>query len=258
VAIQSQSDFFVPIQCGSHNDGTQGIVGFGPTAAALPGTTGFFDAYVAANNVPDVFAIELCDTTGTLWLGGYAPDATTAAPQYTPSNDFIAKYYYAVSLSSITVGGTTVPVPSGQFTDSVVDTGTSVFLLGTTAYNALVTAIQADAKFQAIFGSQFFPPSNALTAACVDTSQTKAELDATLPSLTLAFGSGVSVKAAPTESYLANAGGTTWCAVIAGIDQSVTTFPLASIMGAPVLRSNVVIFDRAQKRIGFAPHAPCP
>jgi len=29
-------------------------------------------------------------------------------------------------------------------------------------------------------------------------------------------------------------------------------------MGSPVLRSNVVIFDRANKQIGFAPHTPCP
>ena len=43
-----------------------------------------------------------------------------------------------------------------------------------------------------------------------------------------------------------------------GIDNDPQPFPLASILGAPVLRSNVVIFDRAKKRIGFAPHAPCP
>jgi hypothetical protein len=28
-------------------------------------------------------------------------------------------------------------------------------------------------------------------------------------------------------------------------------------MGSPVLKSNVVIFDRANKRIGFAPHTAC-
>jgi hypothetical protein len=29
-------------------------------------------------------------------------------------------------------------------------------------------------------------------------------------------------------------------------------------MGAPILRSNVLIFDRAQKRLGIAPHTACP
>jgi hypothetical protein len=29
-------------------------------------------------------------------------------------------------------------------------------------------------------------------------------------------------------------------------------------MGAPVLRSNVLVFDEGQKRLGFAPHTACP
>jgi hypothetical protein len=259
VAIASQTNFFEPLQCDSKSGGMQGIVGFGPSAAAVAGTNGFFDAYVAAHQVPDVFATELCETTGTLWLGGFDSSATTAAPQYTPSNDLFSQYYYTVNLASITVGGTSVPVASGQFTDSVVDTGTSVFLLGTTAYNALVAAIQADAKFQQAFGASFFPAANAQTQACAGVSQTKAALDAALPALTLTFGStqAITVKASATESYLVDAGGGQWCSGIAGVDQSTSQFPLASIMGSPVLRSNVVIFDRAQKRIGFAPHAPC-
>jgi hypothetical protein len=29
------------------------------------------------------------------------------------------------------------------------------------------------------------------------------------------------------------------------------------LLGGPVLRSNIVVFDRANQRIGFAPHQPC-
>jgi hypothetical protein len=29
-------------------------------------------------------------------------------------------------------------------------------------------------------------------------------------------------------------------------------------MGAAVLRSSVVVFDRVKKRVGFAPHTACP
>jgi hypothetical protein len=259
VAIASEANFFEPLQCDSKTGGMQGILGFGPSAAAIQGTNGFFDQYVATNKVPNVFATELCETSGTLWLGGFDPSAMTAAPQYTPSSDLYSTYYYTVNLASITVGGTSVPIASGQYTDSVVDTGTSVFLLGTTPYNALVAAIQSDAQFKQIFGASFFPPSNSQQPACAAVSQTKAALDAALPALTLTFGSNpaITVKASPTESYLFDAGGGQWCGALAGIDQGPSTFPLASIMGSPVLRSNVVIFDRAQKRIGFAPHAPC-
>lgn len=271
VAISTQQQFFEPIQCDSKSGGTQGVIGFGPGASAVQGTNGFFDDFVATTKLPDVFATQLCETTGTLWLGGYDPAATTAAPQYTPfSSDVASQYYYSVSLSAITVNGTTVPVPSGQYADSVVDTGTSELLLGTTAFNAISTAIAGDAGFTKLIpgGAAFFPTVNPAATdghpsvdsgglSCATLSQTKAELDATLPPLTLTFGS-VSIQAVATESYLFTVGGGQWCPAMVGIDNDPQQFPLASILGAPLLRSNVVIFDRAQKRIGFAPHAPCP
>jgi hypothetical protein len=257
VAISSETNFFEPLQCDSKSPGMQGIVGFGPSGAADMGTTGFFDAYVAQYKVPDVFATELCDTTGTLWLGGYDPAAMTAAPQYTPIASFVSSLYYAINLASITANGTTVPI-TGQLPDSLVDTGTSEFLLNTTAYGAIVAAIQSDAMFTQVFGASFFPPAGTQSPACASVTQTKAALDAALPALTLTFGTSpaITVKAVATESYLFHYG-SQWCSAIAA-PPSGTQFPVGAIMGAPVLRSNVVIFDRAQSRIGFAPHAPCP
>jgi hypothetical protein len=113
--------------------------------------------------------------------------------------------------------------------------------------------------FKQIFPASFFPAANTQTQACATVNMTKAALDAALPSLTLTFGTSpaITVKAAPTESYLFQASSSTWCGTIAGLDQS-SSFPVGAIMGAPVLRSNVVVFDRAQSRIGFAPHTPCP
>ncbi len=260
VAIGSQSNLFVPVMCDSKSGGMQGIAGFGPVAASLPGTTSFFDAYVATTNVADVFATELCETTGTLWLGGFDPAATTAPPQYTPlAADVTSTLYYAVNLASITVNGTSVDMGSGaQLPDSVVDTGTSVFLLNALAYNGVTAALESDAMFTQLFGASFFPAVNAQSPNCVSLTQTKAQLDAALPVLTLTFGSnpGISVRAVATESYLFDYGGQ-WCAAMLGAEAN-TLGSFAGIMGSPVLRSNVVIFDRAQKRIGFAPHAPCP
>jgi hypothetical protein len=257
VSITSQTNFFdQQLQCDSKSGGMQGILGMGPPGAAVAGTNGFFDEYVATNKVPNVFATELCDTTGTLWLGGYDPAVTTAAPQYVPSNDFVSSLAYGVDLASITVAGKTVTVGQGQIPDTVVDTGTSIFLLNTNAYNGLVAALEGDAAFKAAFGTGFFPAANQQQQACAAAGQTKAQLDASLPALTLNFGGGASVKAAPTESYLVDVGGGQFCGALIGLDQSAMQ-GLSGIMGSPVLRSNVVIFDRAQKRIGFAPHAPC-
>jgi len=253
-AINTQSTFFQPAQCDSKIASYQAILGLGPTGAALKGTQGYFDELVAQQHVPDVFATELCTTGGTLWLGGYDPAATTAPPVYTPMAPGVDTVYYAITLTSITVNGTTVPVASAQYSLALVDTGTSIFILGQTAFNAVTAAIAASPGFAPIFGSSgaawFNDPNN-----CVAVPKTKAEIDAALPALTLTFGSGVTAQAAPTESYLQSAEGD-WCPAMIGQAQG-QSFPAAAVMGSPILKSNVVVFDRANSRIGFAPHAAC-
>jgi hypothetical protein len=262
VAINAQSQFFQNVMCNSPSGAFQGILGFGPAGAAVAGTNGYFDQLVATQGVSNVFATQLCDNGGTLWLGGFDPAATTGAPSYTPEIAAIDSYYYAVNLVSVSVAGTTVPVASGQYTDSVVDTGTSVFLLPTAAFNSLAGAIASNAAFSSIFGNgtAFFASTNSGNTMCVAPSppQTKAQLDATLPPLTFVFGSNpsISVTAKATESYLFPYQGG-WCPTLYAMDPT-PSVPIAAIIGAPVLKSNVVIFDRQNKRIGFAPHAPCP
>jgi hypothetical protein len=256
VAIDSET-VLPPVQCNSSPNSIQGILGFGPAAAASAGTTGFFEQLVATTGMPNVFATQLCDTGGTLWLGGYDVTATTGPVQYTPkATTGLANVYHQVTLASVTVGGMTVPVSTA--TPSAVDTGTSVFLVGSTPYAALSAAIQANATFTQIFGAGFFPAVSASPAPnCkAGITQTKAQLDAMLPPLTLTMGSSpaIEVQAVATESYLMNIEGE-WCTGMLGYDFG--QYPLASIMGAALLKSNVVVFDQVQNRIGFAPHATC-
>ena len=258
-SITSQSQFFEPIQCDSKSGSIQGIIGFAPATLAVAGTSGFLDQYVATQKVPDIFATQLCDSGGSLWLGGYDPAATTAAPQYTPFEpSALSLGYYAVTLVSIEANGTTVPVASAQYADSLVDTGTSIFALGNTAFTALAAAIGGDAAFTKMFGgASFFTGSGSGGVPCGGAGQSKAAIDAALPVLTLTFGTNpaISVKATATESYLFP-NSNSWCSAMQGFDQSQA--PVAGIMGAPILRSNVMIYDRAQKRLGFAPHTACP
>jgi hypothetical protein len=260
VAIDTQSGFFQQMQaCDPASQSVTGILGLGPSGAALPGTNAFFDQFVATYHSPDVFATELCDGTGTLWLGGYDPTFTTAAPSYTPlSASFLSDYYYAVSFTSLEVAGVTVPVATEAYPDSVVDTGTSVFILPTAAFDAVTAALAADEGFQKVFGGSDAGASFLSNPEqCTTLTETKAELDAMLPPLTLVFGTSpsIEVRAVATESYLATYEGV-WCPTLYSI-ASGPDFPLASIIGSPVLRSSVVIFDRAQGRVGFAPHTAC-
>jgi hypothetical protein len=89
----------------------------------------------------------------------------------------------------------------------------------------------------------------------VTLSQTKAALDAALPSLTLTFGTSpsVSATATATESYLLTPGGGLWCPAMNSRAPTPSFQNIAAILGAPILASNVVILDRANHRIGFAP-----
>jgi hypothetical protein len=90
--------------------------------------------------------------------------------------------------------------------------------------------------------------------------QTKAQLDAALPPLTMTFGSspGVTAQATATESYLLTYGDGKWCPAIVSRAPDADFPGIAAILGAPMLASNVVIFDRANARVGFAPHTACP
>jgi hypothetical protein len=275
VAIDSQENFFQTIQCG------EGVVGFAPAASALSGTTGFFDQVVATQGFADVFGLELCPSGGTLWLGGFDPSAATAPLQYVPyANSPYSSYYYVLELTSVTVTGNTVAVATGKYSDAIVDTGTNAFIVPTAAYATITSAIAQSPGFVQVFGadagSAFFslqPPPDAGVAdasgdidagvmagqACATLTATRAELDAALPPLTLTFGSNpaVQVQAAATQSYLFQAGDDVWCSAIAAVDPS-PTFPFDSIVGTPVLQSSIVVFDRVNRRLGFAPHAPCP
>ena len=250
----TQQSQFLEGTCGP--TGTpEGVIGFAGSTIETTGTNGFFDDVVAGGKVADVFATRLCPTGGTLWLGGYDPAFTTAPPVYTPAS---TAGFYTVDLTSITVAGTTVPIPTGSYTATILDTGSSGSSLSPAAFSALDAAIAASPGFSAVFGAtaSTFLGGN----GCMALTQTKAQLDAALPALTLTFGSspGVSAQAAATESYLLTHGDGAWCPAITSRAPDAAFAGIAAILGAPMLVSNVVIFDRANQRVGFAPHTACP
>jgi cathepsin D len=265
VAIHSQSQFFQTVQCGD------GVVGFAPRGSALTGTTGLFDQLVATRGFADVFSLELCPSSGKLWLGGFDSSVMTAAPQYVPiANSPYAAYYYVVGLTSIGVLGQTIPLATTAYENAIVDTGTNAFVISSAAYGPLTSLIAASPAFVSAFGADagasFFAPQPTNVdagvvagAGCFATSETRQELDSTLPALTLTFGSkpGISIQATATQSYLAEGPPGSWCPVIASVETG-TSFPFDAIVGTPVLLSSVVVFDRTNGQLGFAPHAPCP
>jgi hypothetical protein len=93
----------------------------------------------------------------------------------------------------------------------------------------------------------------------VSAASTEAELDAMLPPLTFTYGTGestVTIQAAASDSYIYSYGGQ-WCPSLTAVDSS-EDFPFAADIGSPALKATVTIIDRANSRVGFAPHAACP
>jgi hypothetical protein len=254
VAITSQNQFF------SGNE-DQGILGMGPDALLDPGTTSYFDRITSAG-VAKTMAFELCPTGGTMWLGGYDPSHTAAAPQYTPILTGGANSgFYSVNMTGMALGGSDLGVASATFDSPIVDTGTSLFYVPNAAETALIAKINASAGYKALFPNQTLTdPSNSSsqTAGCVAAAAgtTDAMVDQMLPKLSYSFagegGGTITVDAAPLASYFYAAGGGRYClAIYGGGDQGGAT------MGDTFMRAFVTIIDVANGRVGFAPTSHC-
>jgi hypothetical protein len=269
VDILKSDAFFGPPPNGIGN--AQGIIGLAPAADEVTGTNGIMDVLVADGDIANVFATSLGDAHGTLWLGGYDPTAVAAPPQYTPwlGGPNIWDYFYPVKLDSVEVAGVTVTLPSQEPGNpagvSAIDTGTTYFTLGTGPINHVANALAASPTVAHIFGealhtsdptaiakffAQTFVNGN-VQNNCVPLPVSEEDLARTLPAMTIHIDPSISVTAPATESYLRKSP-SGWCSALLELNPSDLGGTI-SIVGSPVLRSSVVIFDRKNKRMGFAP-----
>jgi hypothetical protein len=257
-AIASQTAFFGQVTCASADDTDfDGIIGLGPDTQLEQGTTSFLTLLSATGTLAyDAFALQTCDIGGKLWFGGYDPAATSARPSYTPMTEDGG---YAVTVAGMTIGGQKAKVDAADFGPMAVDNGTAAILLPSPVYSAFETLVESNQAFLDNFGSHFLSADSGGCAAAAK-GLTRAELDAVLPKLSLTFDDGqggtFEVETSATNSYLV--------AGVASGDASGTVLYCPSveknpvgILGNPLMRSHVVIFDRANKRIGFAPQKGC-
>jgi hypothetical protein len=262
-AITSQSHFFLNTTC-SGNNGTssEGILGMGPldldTIGMTPGDAYFTDL-VQVSSLPNLFAVQLCALNGTMWLGGFDSSRLTAAPQYTPIVPLAANSqpFYAVSLLDVGLGG--VSLGATDYGPSVVDTGTSLFLMPDDAATALTSALTASSAWDKAFNTDVGTWINQGSCAFPLGTMTAADVDATLPPLTMTYptatGGSFTLSLPATSSYLVpiTTGGET--CYIAGFASSGRV--AETIIGAAVQASYLTIFDPQENRIGFAPATGC-
>jgi hypothetical protein len=230
----------------------QGIIGLGPQQNAVTGTTGYMPAVL--QDVTNIFAFEMCDGTGansgTMWLGG---DGAPVSPIYTPLLAISDNNpYYSINVDGMSLGGTSIASnASNTFAQPVLDTGTSLFYVPTSVFNAFQTALAASSGFKAVFGTNTLATTGSNAGCVTDSSATDAQVESTLPSLSLSLpatsgSSEVTIEASPLETYIYNAGGGQYCLAIQdGGTQDPSTF------GDAFLQAFHVSVDLVANRVGF-------
>ncbi|HEY1811269.1 MAG TPA: pepsin-like aspartic protease [Kofleriaceae bacterium] len=224
VFAMTDESSMVAIGDGVHADGLIGLAG--------DGATNWLDG-LAHTGVPDVFALRKCKTTGTLWVGGYDDAGSAMYVDTTPS--------YDVALHRIAIGSARIELPQG--TMAAVDSGTAGLVLPQPAFDAVVAELDRDPFFSGWFGSA----AAWFAKAGCEPLPLPAVLDR-LPPITIELD-GISLTLPAAESY-AMPWGDEVCSVLAARDNYVS-------IGDLPMRSNVVIFDRARHRMGFAPATRC-
>jgi len=234
----------------------QGILGLGPKELLEAGTSAYIED-IKLRGASQVMGFELCDTAGTMWIGGF--DATKAAttPAFTPllAINGQTNPFYAVDVTDMGLGGTSLGFGSSTFANPIVDTGTSLFYLPTAVDTALLQQINASAGFKALFPGQTLSDNGCAQGA---TSITSAMVDAMLPKMSMSFagmgGAPFTVSLAPMASYLYGGMPGQVCFAFADGGSGSQYF---GVMGDAIMRAFITVVDLDQGRVGFAPDAGC-
>ena len=266
-SLQQQTSFFPGSGCTGtlQPNAYQGIWGLGPQAGASSGTDAYLDLLAASGaTLFDAFAVQLCDSGGHLWLGGYNPSAggngpLLQTPLQTSANGDGS--HYAISLVDILVGSQSLGLTSFAYGSVLVDTATSGLMLPQAAFDALQQMLTQDANVIAALDLRTLQGSDANTRLGYPGlhAETPDELDAKLPWLTLQLPQGgattdFTLALRPTKSYLSanllSSNSTTQYVY------TFTAFASAStIFGAAMLKEHIVVFDRGNGLVGFLPQA---
>ncbi|XP_047057896.1 protein ASPARTIC PROTEASE IN GUARD CELL 1-like [Lolium rigidum] len=235
----------VAIGCGHDNEGLfVGAAGL----LALGGGPLSFPSQISATAFSYCLVDRDSPSASTLHFGSDAPDSS----QSTNPNPVVTaplirsprtSTFYYVSLTGISVGGQTLPISPTAFAMDdagsggvIVDSGTAVTRLQTTAYSALRDAF--------IQGTQSLPRTSGVSLfdTCYDLS---GRTSVQVPAVSLRFEGGGELKL-PAKNYLIPVDGAgTYCLAFAGTSGAV------SIIGNVQQQGVRVSFDTAKSTVGF-------
>ena len=134
---------------------SQGIIGVGyPTLAVANTDSWIFKLFDSQPNLPKQFSIQMCEGSGTMWVGGSDASKYIGQPKYTAITE---KKYYSVAPSDILINGRSL-----NFTDytwrgpNIIDSGTTLWELPGPVYDAVVDYLINNGEFKKYFRSNSF------------------------------------------------------------------------------------------------------
>ncbi|XP_038616061.1 beta-secretase 2 [Tachyglossus aculeatus] len=235
-----------------------GILGLAYTALAKPSSSleTFFDSLVKQAKIPNIFSMQMCGAglpvagTGTnggsLVMGGIESSLYTGDIWYTPIKE---EWYYQIEILKLEVGGQNLNLDCREYNanKAIVDSGTTLLRLPQKVFEAVVETITSTSSIQDFAegfwtGSQLACWSNSdkpwslfpkISIYLRDENSSRSFRITILPQLYIQPMMGV---ASNYECYRF------------GISSSTN----ALVIGATVMEGFYVVFDRAQKRVGFA------
>jgi hypothetical protein len=211
------------------------------------------------------FAVLLCTQGGgNMWFGGYDSSyASGPAAGFTPNtgtSEPSGEQYWQARVTGMSLGGVSLSGAADEF--ALVDTGTELFYMEQKAFNALVGELAGNSAASTIFGDGVLSQGFFDDVSCATTvgGQTRADVDAQLPPLTITFpaveGGSFTISLPATQSYLTYTtnGGAQFCAAAQNAGGNGAGY---TVLGDAVLGSNITVFDKANNQIGFVPQNSC-
>ncbi|CAM9632759.1 unnamed protein product [Bubo scandiacus] len=239
-----------------------GILGLAYNALAKPSSSveTFFDSLVRQAKIPNVFSLQMCGAGlpvsgsgtngGSLVLGGIEPSLYKGDIWYTPIKE---EWYYQVEILKLEVGGQNLELDCREYNadKAIVDSGTTLLRLPQKVFTAVVQAIARTSLIQE-FSSGFWTGSQ---LACWDKTERPWSL---FPKLSIYLRDENS-----SRSFRISVLPQLYIQPILGIGENLQCYRFgissstnALVIGATVMEGFYVIFDRAQRRVGFAV-SPC-
>ncbi|EDO37418.1 predicted protein [Nematostella vectensis] len=244
--IRNEKDFFL------RNSINEGILGLAYRSLATDGVTPLYDQLVLDGKVPNVFTLGLCNGMGQIWLDHPEPGTYVGPIHYT---EIEQETWYTVSMTGIDVAGNSLDLSPQVFPTAIVDSGTTDILLRPEIYMAVITELK---KHGPPVDERFWDNY------CVDTDPYQwPYITIYLRDMRKLYYHMYETCVSYITIYLRDMRGGSFGLTILGkhyvrkqdafhclslgVKQSV------GVLGEVVMEGNIVVFDRARQRIGFAP-----